>query len=66
MAFGIFYSETTKVVAVKNVPLGILRIMINIALFSFVVIYQYWYARGYQTFGEAETSITTKIKGFSS
>ena len=32
---------------------------------AFVVIYQLWYARGYQEFAEVEASVTTKVKGFS-
>ena len=66
MTLGIFYSETTKVVAVKNVPLGMLRIIFNTALFAFVIVYEFWYARGYQTFTEVQTSLTLKIKGISS
>ena len=61
-----FEYETPKVVTVKNVPMGILRLIVHNVVITFVVVYQLWWARGYQTFGEAETSITTKIKGFSS
>ena len=32
---------------------------------AFVVIYQLWYARGYQEFAEVEASVTKKVKGFS-
>jgi len=49
----------------QNVPLGILRLLLQILVVSFVVIYQLWYARGYQEFAEVEASVTTKVKGFS-
>ena len=61
----IFAYETPKVLNIKNVPLGILRLMLHALCISFVVLYQLWYARGYQEFTEVETSLTTKIKGFS-
>lgn len=50
---------------VQNVPLGILRLLLQTAVIAFVVIYQLWYARGYQEFAEVEASVTTKVKGFS-
>ena len=43
-----FLSETPKVVAVKSVPLGILRLALNTSLVAFVFVYEFWYARGYQ------------------
>ena len=63
MTLGIFYSETAKVVTVKNVPLGILRLIVNLVLLVFVVVYEFWYSRGYQTFTEIQTSLTIKVKG---
>ena len=60
-----FEYETPKVVTVQNVPLGILRLLLQTAVIAFVVIYQLWYARGYQEFAEVEASVTTKVKGFS-
>ena len=62
---GFFEYETPKVVTVQNVPLGILRLLLQTAVIAFVVIYQLWYARGYQEFAEVEASVTTKVKGFS-
>ena len=68
MAFtlSIFYNETAKVVRIKNVPLGILKITLQFSVISFVVVYQLWLARGYQEFSTVETSLTTKAKGTSS
>ena len=60
-----FEYETPKVVTVRNVPLGILRLVLQVLVVSFVVFYQLWYARGYQEFAEVEASVTTKVKGFS-
>jgi len=60
-----FEYETPKVVTVKNIPLGILRLLLQVIVIVFVVFYQLWYARGYQEFAEVEASVTTKVKGFS-
>ena len=60
-----FEYETPKVITVKNVPMGILRLVLHAICIGFILIYQLWYARGYQEFAEVETSLTTKIKGFS-
>jgi hypothetical protein len=57
--------ETSKVVRIKNVPLGILKIILQILVILFVVFYQLWLARGYQEFATVETSLTTKVKGIS-
>ena len=57
--------ETSKVVQIKNVPLGILKIILQILVILFVVFYQLWIARGYQEFTTVETSLTTKVKGIS-
>ena len=65
MALGSFFfeNETAKVVKIKNVPLGILRIIVHSIVVAFVVVYELWYARGYQEFAVVETSLTTKVKG---
>lgn len=60
-----FEYETPKVVTIQNVPLGILRILLQTLVICFVVVYQLWYARGYQEFAEVESSVTSKVKGFS-
>ena len=61
----LFFSETTKVVLVKNVPLGILRLVLNSVLVCFVVMYEMVYAKGYQAFTEGQTSLSMKVKGSS-
>ena len=67
MAFGsfVFEYETPKVVTVKNVPMGILRLVLQATCIGFIVFFQLWYSRGYQTFLDVEASVTTKVKGFS-
>ena len=62
----IFAYETPKVITVKNVPMGILRLILQTMVICFVLFYQLWCARGYQEFDTVEASITTKVKGFSS
>ena len=63
LRFSFFHCETYKVVKIKNVPLGLMRLALHSAVISFIVIYQLWFARGYQQFAEVETSLTTKVKG---
>ena len=67
MAFGsfVFEYETPKVVTVKNVPMGILRLFLQSTAVCFLVLYQLWFARGYQTFLDVDSSVTNKVKGFS-
>ena len=60
-----FVSETPKVVKVRNVPIGILRLFLQTCILCFIVVFQLWCARGYQTFHNVEASVTTKVKGFS-
>ena len=61
----LFEYETPKVIKVKNVPMGILRLMLQTSVICFVVLYQLWWACGYQKFLDVEASIGTKVKGFS-
>ena len=65
LRFSFFYNETSKVVRVRNVPLGVMRLSLQLTVISFIVFYQLWYAQGYQEFAEVETSLTTKVKGHS-
>ena len=60
-----FEYETPKVITVKNVPMGILRLVLHTVCIGFILIYQLWYARGYQTFLEVDTCEGNKVKGFS-
>ena len=61
----LFEHETPKEVIVRNEPLGYVRLVLHTFTISFVVLYQLWYARGYQEFTEVESCLTMKIKGFS-
>ena len=62
---GLFEYDTPKVVTIKNYPMGILRLVLHTSCLCFIFLYQLWYARGYQEFVGVETSLTTKVKGFS-
>ena len=43
-----FEYETPKVVSIQNVPLGILRVVLQLLVIAFVVVFQLWYSQGYQ------------------
>ena len=58
-----FSMETAKVVKVDNIPLGILKFLLQICCVLFVVVYQLWYTGGYQSHAPVEPCLTTKIKG---
>ena len=60
-----FEYETPKVVTVYSVPLGLIRILIQVITITFVFAHNIWYVRGYQEFSECESSVTLKIKGLS-
>ena len=62
---GLFEYETPKVIIVKNYPMGIIRLALHTSCLCLIFLYQLWYARGYQEFASVETSLTTKVKGFS-
>ena len=59
----LFEYQTPKVVIVKNVPFGIMRLIIKILVIVFVIGYKLGYSRGYQRFESADTSLTIKVKG---
>jgi len=57
--------ETPKVVKVHNPGIGLLRRGLQLAIVLYVGLYQLYYARGYQEFAGIESSVTTKVKGYS-
>ena len=76
----VFEFETPKALKVKSlpkdhwffdgsnnfpIPMGSLRLICHGLVFAFLIFFQLCYSRGYQRFGTAESSATTKIKGFS-
>ena len=61
----LFEHETPKLIKVKSTSLGVVRLIINALIITFIIIYELWYARGYQKFEEIESSLTTKVKGLS-
>jgi len=57
--------ETPKVVTVHNPSIGLLRRGLQLCVVLYVALYQLWYAQGYQEFAGMESSVTTKVKGYS-
>ena len=54
--------ETPRVVTVRHVPLKILKLVMQVCVLAFVLVFQLWHAKGYQTFAQVESSVTTKVK----
>merc|ERR1712141_282820 len=44
--------ETPRVVTVRHIPLGILKLVMQISVLAFVLVFQLWHAKGYQTFAQ--------------
>ena len=61
----VFRYESPKVVIIENKGLGMLRLVLHTICLSFLFLYELMYCRGYQTTIEAQSSITSKVKGFS-
>eukprot|EP00095_Tigriopus_kingsejongensis_P001653 snap_masked-scaffold801_size95070-processed-gene-0.12 protein:Tk01653 transcript:snap_masked-scaffold801_size95070-processed-gene-0.12-mRNA-1 annotation:"hypothetical protein DAPPUDRAFT_206200" len=57
--------ETPRLVKVHNVYLGLVIRVSQILVFSYVISYAILYERGYQEFGQVESSVTVKLKGTS-
>ena len=57
----LFEYETPRFVTVRYLPLGILKIITQICVLVFVVVYEMYYAKGYQTFANVRSSVTTKV-----
>ena len=53
--------ETPRVVTVRHIPLRILKLMMQICVLAFVLVFQLWHTKGYQTFTQVESSVTTKV-----
>ena len=62
----IFEYETPKVITVKNIPMGIIRLLTQTICICFLVFYQLWYTGGYQGFCDVKSSLTAKVKGITS
>ena len=54
--------ETPRVITVRHVPLKILKLVMQVCVLAFVLVFQLWHAKGYQTFAQVESSVTTKVK----
>ena len=53
--------ETPRVVIVRHYPLGVLKLVMQTSVIVFVLGFQLWYNKGYQTFAPVESSVTTKV-----
>ena len=60
----LFEYETPRVVTIHHIPLGILRLVLQTSVFAFVLLYQLWYSKGYQSFDIVASSVTTKVIEF--
>ena len=60
-----FQYKTRKYVKVKNIPMGIFRILVQTSFLVYLIGFQLWYSRGYQAFWNHKSSVTNKIKGCS-
>ena len=58
----IFEYQTPRVVTMRHYKLGIFRLFLQVCILSFIFVFQIWYKKGYQTFHEVESSVTTKVK----
>ena len=60
--------ETPRVVTVRHYPLGVMKLIMQVCILVFVLGFQLWQEKGYQTFAPVESSVTTKVRnncGFS-
>ena len=57
----IFEYQTPRVVTIRHYKLGIFRLILQLGIMTFIVVFQLWYKKGYQTFSEVEASVTTKV-----
>ena len=56
-----FEYETPRVVTIRNVRLGIFRLLLQVGVLTFVLAFQLGYRKGYQATDAAESSVTTKV-----
>ena len=57
----IFEYQTPRVVTIRHYKLGIFRLLLQLCILAFILIFQLWFKKGYQTFAEVEASVTTKV-----
>ena len=53
--------EIPRVVTVRHIPLKILKLVMQLCVLAFVIVFQLWYGKGYQTFAQVESSVITKV-----
>ena len=58
-----FHYKTPKLIKVKNIPMGIFRLLVQTCFLVYLIGFQLWYSRGYQAFWETKSCETNKLKG---
>ena len=54
--------ETSRVVTVQYVPLGILKLFVQICVLTLYIVYHWSHGfKGFQTFAQVKSSVTTKV-----
>ncbi|XP_054715086.1 P2X purinoceptor 4-like [Uloborus diversus] len=59
----VFSYETPKIVNIKNLLIGVISRIFQLAIIGYIIGYVLVYKKGYQDFSEVESSVTTKVKG---
>ena len=57
--------ESEKVIIVKNIPMGIMRLVLYTIILCYILLDKLWWEHGYQEFSSGASALTTKVKGFS-
>ena len=57
--------ESEKVIIVKNIPMGIMRLVFYSIITCYILLDKLWWEQGYQDFASGASALTTKVKGFS-
>ena len=57
----LFEYETARVVTFRHVPLGLLKMCMQIGVVAFILVYDFGYSKGYQAFAPVQSSVTTKV-----
>ena len=57
----LFEHETPRVVTVRYVQLGLLKLIVQILVLSLYIAYHLSYSKGFHTFAQVKSSVTTKV-----
>ncbi|XP_035222015.1 P2X purinoceptor 4-like [Stegodyphus dumicola] len=59
----LFEYYTPKIVLIRNIKVGVLYRIVQLAIISYIIGYAIIWNKGYQEFSTIESSVTTKVKG---